>query len=144
MKKFVWFIGSLLFAHLGSAQPLQQHLWEHRVVLMLAPDKEEPAFRQQIDLWTATPEEVTDRDLVLYQLFSDAGIAPGGASLRPEIRTSLLDKYGPVPESGLKFVLIGKDGTVKTEQDDVVLMSELFGRIDQMPMRRAEMRRRKN
>ena len=123
---------------------MQQHLWEHRVVLLLAPDKEEPAFRQQIDLWTATPEEVTDRDLVLYQIFPDAGTGPEGAPLPLETLRSLSHKYGPVPEQGLKFVLIGKDGTIKTEREAVVPMQELFGRIDQMPMRRAEMRRRKN
>jgi hypothetical protein len=123
---------------------LQQHLWEHRVVLLLSPDKEEPAFRQQIGLWTATPEEVTDRDLVLYQLFQHSGTEPGGTPLQPEVLKRLTNRYGPVPEQGLKFVLIGKDGTVKMEREVVVPMQELFGRIDQMPMRRAEMRRRKN
>lgn len=144
MKKFVWFVGSLLFAHLGSAQPLQEHLWQHRVVLLLAPDAEEAALKQQLNLWTATPEEVTDRDLVLYQLFQHSGTGPGGTPLQPEVLRLLTNRYGPVPEQGLKFVLIGKDGTVKTEQQAVVPMQELFGRIDRMPMRRSEMRRSKN
>lgn len=144
MKKFVWFTGALLFAHLGSAQPLQQHHWQHRVVLLLAPDAEEAAYKQQLGLWTATPEEVTDRDLVLYRLFQHSGIGPGRQTLSPDRFRALVDTYGPIPEQGLKFVLIGKDGTVKTEREAVVSMQELFGRIDQMPMRRAEMRRRKN
>lgn len=144
MKKFVWFIGAMVSAQLLNAQPLQSHLWQHRVVLLLSPDAEEAAFRQQLDLWTAQPEEVTDRDLVLYQIFPDAGTGPGGAPLPPETLRLLIHKYGPVPEKGLKFVLIGKDGTVKTEREAAVPMQELFGCIDQMPMRRAEMRRRKN
>lgn len=144
MKKFIWLFGAMVSAQFGNAQPLQSHLWQHRVVLILAPDAEEAAFRQQIDLWTSRPEEVTDRGLVLYQLFQTTGLGPESEALEPESFSALIRKYGPVPENGLKLVLIGKDGSVKMEREEVTKMQELFGRIDQMPMRRAEIRRRKN
>lgn len=144
MKKVIWFFGSLFITHLGSAQPLQSHLWEHRVVILLAPMEQEPAFRQQYDLWTAQAGEVTERDLVLYRLFPGSGIGPEGNGLRPGQFNNLINRYGPIPEDGLKFILIGKDGTVKMEQHGTVAMQELFVRIDGMPMRRAEMRKQKN
>ena len=55
-------------------------------------------------------------------------------------------KVGRVAEraNGSKLVLIGKDGTVKMEQQAVLHMADLFARIDRMPMRRAEMRQQKN
>lgn len=137
-------MSSLAFAQLGSAQPLEAHLWKHRIVLLLAPDAELPALQQQYNLWTAEPEKVTDRDLVLYRLFRESGIGPDGSPLQPELFQALLHKYGPVAADGLKVILIGKDGTIKLEQASVVQMSALFARIDGMPMRRAEMRRKKN
>ncbi|MEQ8702439.1 MAG: DUF4174 domain-containing protein [Phaeodactylibacter sp.] len=144
MKKFIWLVGSLFVAHLGSAQPLKPHLWKHRVVVLLAPTEQEAVFKQQLALWTAQPEEVTDRDLVLYQIFNHGGLGPGNEPLEATSRAVLIKKYGPLPEDGLKFLLIGKDGGVKLEKEAIVAMPELFARIDQMPMRQTEMRRRKN
>ena len=144
MKKFVWLSFFYFLVNALGAQPLQHHTWKDRVVLLLAPDAQEGSFKEQYGLWTAQPGEVTARNLVLYQVFKKEGTGPDGKALQPEQLRQLIDKYGPVPAKGSKLVLIGKDGTVKMEQQAVLHMADLFARIDRMPMRRAEMRQQKN
>ncbi|MBV6653198.1 MAG: DUF4174 domain-containing protein [Mameliella sp.] len=144
MKKFIWLCGVMHMSCLCNGQPLQHHLWKHRVVLVFASNEQDDAFQRQYRLWTTEPGEVTDRQLILYQIFKKGGIDPEGKDLSPVTLKPLIARYGPLPDEGLKFVLIGKDGTVKMEHQHVVTMTELFARIDQMPMRRMEMQRQKN
>jgi hypothetical protein len=41
------------------------------------------------------------------------------------------------------IILIGKDGTIKGKWEKKVSVKEIFDLIDSMPMRKAEIRRRK-
>ena len=47
-----------------------------------------------------------------------------------------------VPEDDFKFILVGKDGTVKLRSNQTVSGVDLFALIDSMPMRGEEMRRK--
>ena len=61
--------------------------------------------------------------------------------LEDQLRQALMDSYfTPVP-SETAVRLIGKDGSLKSRSSDLDLEAT-FGLIDQMPMRRAEMRSR--
>ncbi|MEO0341702.1 MAG: DUF4174 domain-containing protein, partial [Bacteroidota bacterium] len=54
----------------------------------------------------------------------------------------LIQAYKKQKDSFL-FILIGKDGGVKLRSTSVVPLDDLFALIDGMPMRRAEIRRKK-
>lgn len=48
-------------------------------------------------------------------------------------------RYG-VAADGFEALLVGRDGGVKLRYPEPIGPDELFGRIDEMPMRRREMR----
>lgn len=140
MRKLVLFISSIVMINTLHAQLLYKHKWQDRVILTFAHSPQSDAFGQQLGLLTAEPKEVTERDLVHYQVFPQSGWGPDGAPLTSAEREALYHRYGPKPAKGFKFVIIGKDGTVKLTAEEAVSTERLFGIIDRMPMRRAEMR----
>lgn len=58
-----------------------------------------------------------------------------GASESGDLR----HRYG-IGERDFAALLIGRDGGVKLRSKEPITAKELFGRIDEMPMRRREMR----
>jgi hypothetical protein len=122
------------------AQRLTDHLWENRVLLLFSPDKEQTAFQEQYQAFTAFKEKMQDRDLVLYQIFKRSGRTPQGEPLLEEKLNSWRKKWEVQPED-FQLILVGKDGGTKYQSSKKIDPSVIFDLIDSMPMRRAEMRR---
>ena len=98
---------------------------EKRVLLVFAPSAEDERYMAQKRGLEACQADLQDRDLsVFYLLLSDA--AP------------LYEHFG-VREDSFTVVLVGKDGTEKGRYDSLVQPDDLFGTIDQLPMRCREM-----
>ena len=141
MKKRLLLLVLLAISSAVSAQMLQKHLWEDRVILLFASNQEQSLLKKELHLLTLSSAEVTERDLLIYQIFPGGGIPPDGGLIgAPEVRT-LYDSYDVAQAEAFTFILIGKDGTVKLRENSLVKTARLFALIDQMPMRRAEMRR---
>lgn len=126
------------------AQPLRAHLWESRPLILAANRADAPTLKRQLAILTCHREEVTARDLVVYQILPEHGLSPSGQKLTPQQHAGLLEAYGPFPPEQLTVVLIGKDGTVKLRQEGLVTNESLWDLIDGMPMRKKEMQREKN
>ena len=122
-------------------QDLASHRWKHRVILLFAPETDHPTLLKQLALLTKHANEVTDRDLVFYQILPSAGLTPAAKLLSSEQAQKLYRKYS-VSYDQFTFLLIGKDGTEKLRRQTLVPLPELFALIDGMPMRRAEMKRK--
>ncbi len=141
MKELIALPCALFLSTCALAQALEQHHWQDRVILLFATEEGKSQLRQQIDLLTEQASEVTERDLKIYQLLPDKGKKPDGKPVANEKLKALYRVYEPDPQFGFTFILIGKDGTEKLRANQPVSMPKLFGLIDQMPMRQAEMRR---
>lgn len=126
---------------LQAQSPLNQHQWEHRVLLFFAPDSNHVSLRKQLDLLTQENEKVTDRDLVFYKIYTGEGAGSDGGSLN-KIEINAIRRQFEVPDEQFAVILIGKDGTEKLRRLEVVKSKEIFDLIDSMPMRQAEMRRK--
>lgn len=118
-------------------KPLEQTLRESRdrkrVLLIAAPTAEQADFKKQKDLLAAHGEELANRDfLVLEVLYNQLSAAD---------RQFLMQKTNIQPPA-FCVVLIGKDGGVKEKSQHPISPTALFGTVDKMPMRRAEMRRK--
>ncbi len=120
---------------------LRQHQWEDRVILIFAESAAHPRYQEQQKLLQSNEEGLTDRDLVVYRLFKQKAINPGGEIMKMKWADELKREFNRSRKSFF-FVLLGKDGGVKLRSDQVVEMKQLFELIDSMPMRRAEMRRK--
>lgn len=123
------------------SQSLKSHQWEDRVILIFAESIQNSLYQQQQRLLQANAEELKDRDLVVYRILDQKGIEPGGKTMKMKWADDLRKRYNRTNKSFF-FVLLGKDGGMKLLSDQVVEMRELFGLIDSMPMRKAEMKRK--
>lgn len=150
MRKQIWqkaallTINSLLMFQLAGAngpEPLKKHLWKDRVILLFSESGTHPDLQSQLSLLTKETAEVTDRDLVVYQVLPNTVLGPDGQPLPKADQSWFYTTYVKEALDGFTFLLIGKDGTVKLKTDEPVPMRQLFGLIDGMPMRQAEMRR---
>lgn len=119
-----------------TARPLQQLLresrWKKRVLLVAAPTAQDGGFQQQKALLAPQAAALAERDfLVLEVLYSQLSAAD---------QQFLAQKIGIKPPA-FAAVLIGKDGGVKEQSRRPIAPEALFGTVDKMPMRRAEMER---
>ncbi len=109
-----------------AQNPAEAYRWEKRVLVFFA---EEVQLRQQQALFAPEATACEERDLVLLYL------QVGSTQAR------LWQQYWVLqPGEGL---LIGKDGSAKLRQKLPLRPVQVFGLIDQMPMRQQEKRRQK-
>lgn len=125
----------------AQSQSLRQHQWENRLLLIITKDTTNSQYRDQLAEFEAAAAGLKERKLLRYQ------ILPNAYQLQEEKGdwkdgADLYQRYAS-EEAEFEILLIGLDGGVKLRQRMVLTCSELFGRIDAMPMRRAEMRRTK-
>ena len=127
-----------LLAQASTAKPLSLERvlragqGRQRLLLLLATTADQPDFQRQRAQLADQSTGLAERDFRVVEVLYD--------QLGPGDRPLLLRKLGgPLP--AFAAVLIGKDGGVKLRQTRPVTPQELFGLVDQMPMRRQEMRR---
>jgi len=117
---------SLLAAGPASISAMK---WEKRVLLVSAPDPNDPSLNEQrriIARWRAGAEE---RDITIVEVIGDnvAGASNSAATLRQRYR---------LPIAGFTVTLIGKDGGSKLRGTRPISAATLEEVIDAMPMRR--------
>lgn len=118
---------------------LEKYTWKNRVLLVFAPNADNNAYQKQKSLIAGNPNGLADRDMVLLEVLADDKVYENGELQPGQTGQQLRAKYN-VPTSSFTVLLIGKDGTEKHRKTEAVPMSEIFGLVDQMPMRRQEMR----
>jgi hypothetical protein len=122
---------------------LDAHRWEHRLLLVFAPeaDSARPDQEAQLD---GSDAGFRDRDLLLLTITGPENgtvrEAPGDdpRSLTEAAVRRLYDHFG-VPTDAFRVVLVGKDGTEKRRDAEPVTARSLFDTIDAMPMRQREL-----
>lgn len=113
----------------AADDPLAHLRWNSRVVLALAPTRDDPGLTAQRRLFAALGAEARQRDLTLVEATGDT---PDGAALRRRFGVG----------AGFVAILLGKDGGEKLRSHGPLGREALLPLIDAMPMRRQEMTRR--
>jgi hypothetical protein len=123
--------------------PLETLVWERRVLVVLAPAPGDERAEETFQRLKARACEVDDRDLT-------AALAPqrgeGWIDDRPLTRAEVyaLRTRFRAGVDDFVVVLVGKDGGEKLRLTEPPSLDQVFALIDEMPMRRAEMRARTN
>jgi hypothetical protein len=125
-------VGAMLMG--AAPDPLKPWQWKARVLVVSAPSGRDSSLRAEDAILSADSAGQADRDLLVIRLVGDQGPAGVDASALRE-RLSL-------PPDRFEVVLIGKDGTIVLRRRQPIALGELFDRIDAMPMRRDEIRKR--
>ncbi len=118
---------ALLSSYSANASPLGAYRDKARPVIVFGAEGE-GAFARQIAALNRASAGLRERDMVVIPVTGE-----GRGDLRRAYRVS-----------GREFqvLLVGKDGHVAFRSREPVTAQELFQLVDQMPMRREEMRRR--
>jgi len=112
--------------------------WKYRVILVSA---HEPHTSNALANLNELAAEIDERDIAWFVLGDEELHTNYKGKLIPTLREQIVDRYFTPAPNETSVLLIGKDGTQKSRSSDLNLETT-FGLIDQMPMRREEMRRK--
>jgi len=124
-----------------NAQKLSNHQWKNRLVLVLTNDTTDANYQNQLKIFQTEKEGMKERKLLVYH------ITPTQYCIENDNKewhnsSKLYTNYKQTNAS-FEVILIGLDGRIKLTQNEVLTTDKLFAIIDAMPMRRAELRRKK-
>ena len=127
-----FFLTASLFTTVIVAQApnLDALRWNSRVLLLFAPEANNPQLIQQKGMLDKEEAGVRERDLKIFEI---TGHSPSDEQLR--------DRFH-VKTDSFAVVLIGKDGSKKLKRSEPTESNDLFKLIDSMPMRKNEMQQR--
>lgn len=103
--------------------------------LIFAPSTSTPEYVEQQRVVENNTTGFENRDLMTMSLLETGNNVPERAA-------ALREEYG-IESGRFTVILVGKDGGEKFRSGEPVSARDLFGRIDAMPMRRREMRDRR-
>jgi hypothetical protein len=118
---------------------LARYRWKNRLLFVFAPSAEDGRLVRQRAALDEQRKGVVDRHLVRFDVMADNAVRNGGEDLGEGAAAFLRRTFAVEPES-YTVILVGKDGGEKMRRTAVVPVAEIFGIIDAMPMRQAEMR----
>jgi len=140
--KLLFFIISLVFANKSMSQNIASHQWEHRVLLILTDNKDDVTIQNQIKELQTQKSGLAGRKLIIYQVKKQQyknGLKPGDWK-----KSTKLYKTYKSNNAAFEVILIGLDGGIKLRQNHLLSCEELFKTIDVMPMRKAELKRKRD
>lgn len=117
----------VIISYGASAQELDDYTWKNRLVLIVSSDLNNDNSKKQMDLLGKEQKALEERDMLILTLATNA---------------HQLDRY-KLPKDFEGILLIGKDGGLKFQGDFITKPSVLFTLVDGMPMRKAEILRKK-
>ena len=127
-----------LNAHaLDAAQQMNDLTWEKRVLVIFAPDAQDPGLELQNKALEVEQDGLSERHMTVIRVYANGLVSIDG-KLASESITGFHEHFG-VDRDRFRIFLVGKDGGVKLERDEPVSTGELFSLIDSMPMRQHEM-----
>jgi len=135
---------ALIFYNMAQAQQTQSinlydFQWKNRLILLFAEAEDAEAYERQIQYLNTQQAGLEDRDLLVFSFFEDnTGVFQDAPILQQDVQR--IRKRYQVEDGESLLILIGKDGGEKMRETLPVQLQEVFGLIDQMPMRRREMR----
>lgn len=141
MLKIVVIIGFMIFGSMLNdveVLSLNDFRWENRIIIVNS-DLAQTKKSKQLELLMQDTIGLKDRNLLVFSVENE---------MAHELVNEKLYKIGEEQLTKLNFtkgsfeiILIGKDGGIKLRNTSIVQNSEIYGLIDRMPMRQAEMRR---
>lgn len=138
MKSFLYSCIVLVINTLAlEAQDLKKHQWENRIIVVSSPTFDNDKASKQLARLQQHTLGLKDRKLVVYHRTNTGYSEDFGEQV---YRIDPRD----VAISSFKVELIGLDGTEKFRSHKVQEAAIFFGRIDAMPMRKAEIRNKRD
>lgn len=136
MKPLLFFL--MILPIVSFSQDLEEHRWKDRLILILADSYKNSGLTKQLREFSTKTDALQERKLILYRILP-ASYQKGIKKSDAIKNNTLFKRYNSLNED-FKIILIGLDGGIKLESNKVISSSQIFDQIDQMPMRRHELR----
>ncbi|MFD0798167.1 DUF4174 domain-containing protein [Maribacter chungangensis] len=123
------------------AQNISDYKWENRLIFLVDEEPETSIMNSQLKILEAKSDELKERDIMVFQLTPKTILLSNGE----ETRLSSIETYRSlaIPTDFKGIILVGKDGGVKLKKPYIVPVANIFTLIDGMPMRKSEIKRKK-
>lgn len=131
----------LSMANPALSQEIQipgQYHWKNRILLLFSSNQG-GMLQQQAEIFDTKRTGMKERDLVLFYIKRTIVEVPDGKKYEEKTAEQLRKQF-QVADDTFAVILIGKDGTQKLKQGELLSADKLFAIIDAMPMRKREMR----
>ncbi len=128
-----------IFWNQNTEHPLKKYRWENRIIILSAK-RVDSLYNKQLEVLEAQQKDLLDRDLLIV-LLDESHYSIGKNHYYQSSDVKAIRKFFDIPADRFSLTLIGKDGTVKLQNNSLTDPENIFEIIDGMPMRRLEMRR---
>jgi hypothetical protein len=113
----------------AASLDIDDFIWLARPVVVFADSPDDPRFRQQMDMLSARPDELAERDVIVV------------TDTDPDARGDLRLRLRP---RGFMLVIMGKDGEIELRKPGPWNVREISRTIDGMPLREQEVNDRRS
>ncbi|WP_378176020.1 DUF4174 domain-containing protein [Aquimarina sp. SS2-1] len=128
----------LILPILSFSQNIDKHQWKDRLLLVIADSDQNAKLIQQLQEFEKNKEQLKERKLIIYQI-TPTSYREGLGKNEITKSNNLYKKYNS-SKKNFKIILIGLDGGIKMESFDFVSSNKVYDKIDQMPMRKQELK----
>ena len=123
----------------SAQQDFSKLKWKNRIIVFNTPSLSNEDFKNQWDAFMEFPKKISDRNILLFVLVKGK-IYDNDLRLIQKMEVAEIRKKYQLTQSYPGFILIGKDGGVKSRKEYFIDPKDVFLNIDQMPMRQQEMK----
>jgi hypothetical protein len=120
-------------------QEFSELTWKNRIIVMVADDASDKIFQDQTSEFSACLGDLSERKLLIYQVLPDSFRVVQPYLTPWKKSDSWYRKFGNY-QGDHEILLVGLDGGIKLRKNEAISCSEISNLIDQMPMRRSEMK----
>ena len=116
-----------------AAQDLSNYTWKNRIVILYENDTNTADVKSALQIIDNNTSKFTERDILVF-VYKD------NIFYSTNRKATDIKKSDILPKTYDGYVLIGKDGGIKSKALYPFNLEQLFNVIDSMPMRKSEMR----
>lgn len=125
-------------SNLSFGQHLEVYRWKNRLLIISCENQNNEYHKKQLSLLSNQIKGLKERKLILFSFF-DKGYRIGFSK---KTLNYTEEKFKSPGEFSIQ--LIGLDGGVKLKKNTILNPEELFAIIDGIPMRRSELKSKRN
>jgi len=142
MLNYILLLPFILVGTIIYGQDIDQYKWQNRLLLVLSENNSTENVKEQLSEYHICKEELIERRIILYQVLPDKyRLIKTSGNEEDWLSSNTLYNLFKTSASNIEVILIGLDGGVKLRKKSKLGCGELSAVIDQMPMRRTELRK---
>lgn len=123
----------MMFSSITKAQDITDFKWKNRLIILYENNNNVAEVKSAVEIIAKNSVGLVERDVRVFVLKNNVFYSSNGQAL--EIINS-----NTLPKVYNGYILVGKDGGIKSKKSYPFNLNKIFDLIDSMPMRKSEMR----